>query len=139
MTWDVYAMRAPGVRRLEDLSDSFAPRILGQADTIVAAIREAAPHVDATDPSWLLLKGPDHDVEISLGKAAQVHSLTFYIAGGDGAVPLVLDLCRRLAITPFDTESGDVLTSGSQPPSPPPPDEDDDAGGKRKWWRRGGS
>lgn len=137
MTWDVYAMRAPGRRRLEDLSDTFRPPLLGQAESVIETIRAAAPHADASDPSWLTLRGPDHSIEISLGKGAQVHSLTFYIAAGAGAVPLVLDICRRLAITPFDTESGEVLTATSQPPTAPPPD-DDEAGGKRRWWRRGG-
>lgn len=137
MSWDVYAIRAPGrVQRLEDLSDTHRPALLGQADSVIETIREAAPQVDASDPSWLVLSGPDHRVEISLGKGAQVHSLTFYITGGASAVPVVLDLCRRLAVTPFDTESGDVLTASSQPPAGPPPDDDD--GGKRHWWQRGG-
>ena len=139
MTWDVYAMRAPGrVQRLEDLSESFRPPLLGQADSVIETIREAAPQVDASDPSWLVLAAPDHTVEISLGKGAQVHSLTFYISGGAGAVPVVLDLCRRLAVTPFDTDSGDVLTAASQPPAGPAPDEDE-ANGKRHWWQRGGN
>ena len=139
MTWDVYAIRAPAhVRRLEDLSDRHSPRLVGVADSVVEAIQSAVPGVDATDRTWLLVNGSDHSVEISIGKGAQVHSITFYLSGGERAVPVVLDLCRRLAVTPFDTETGDVLTASSQPPAGPPPEEDSDRGGRRRWWRRGG-
>lgn len=139
MTWDVYAIRAPAhVRRLEDLSDRHSPRIIGTADAVTDAIRAAVPDVDTTDPTWLRLDRPDHSVEIAVGKGAQVHSITFYLGGGDRAVPVVLDLCRRLAVTPFDTETGEVLTATSVPPAGPPPDDDADRSGKRRWWRRAG-
>jgi len=135
MTWDVHAMRAPRqVQRLEDLPDTHRPRVVGQADSVVATILEAAPDADVSDPSWLVLKGPGHTIEISLGKGAQVHSLTFYIDGGTSAVPVVLDVCGRLAVTPFDTESGEILTATSQPPAGPPPD--DEPTEKRRWWKR---
>jgi hypothetical protein len=134
MSWDVYAVRAPAhLRRLEDLPDG-SPPLVGQANDLVAAIREAAPHVDSTDPTWLLLEGSDHSVEVSLGKFDKVHSITFYINGGDGAVGVVLDLCRRLGVTPYDTETGDKLKADSKPPSGPPPD--DDPPEKRHWWQR---
>jgi len=140
VSWDVYAVRAPThIRRLDDLPDG-SPPLVGDADDLVATIRAAAPHVDATDPTWLLLEAADHSVEIALGKSARVHSITFYINSGAGAVPLVLDLCRRLAVTPYDTESGDQLSPESQPPAGPPPDDERDGSGRRRWWqRRGGT
>ncbi len=103
------------------------------AQDVVAAVREVAPHLDTSDPRWLRLTGPDHQIEIALGKGIRVHALSFYIARGDGAVPLVLEVCRALGVTPFDTETGEVLTPESRPPaSAPVGDADDD----RPWWRR---
>ena len=136
MTWDVYALRAPrGARRVEDLPDGFVPPAIGNPDEVVEVIRQAARHVDASDPRWLTLEAPDHSIEVALGKGVRVHDLTFYIRGGEGAVAVVLDVCRRLAVTPYDTETGEVLTATSQPPAPPPDEEPAEAQ-RRPWWRR---
>ncbi len=133
MTWDVYAVRAPaGARRLEDLPDGYRPPLLGSNDAVVDTIRAVARTVDSTDPTWLVLTGEDHAIEVSLGKSAQVHDLTFYVRGGDGAVPVILDVCRRLAATPYDTESGNVVTAGFQPPPPPTAAEEAPT---RRWWQ----
>ena len=96
-------------------------------------VQRVAPHVDASDPRWLRLEGPDHRIEVALGKGIKVHDLSFYIGPGEGAVPLVLEVCRSLGITAYDTETGEALTVDSRPPADVPPGEDDD---ERPWWRR---
>jgi hypothetical protein len=143
MTWDVYALRAPrGARSVEQIPDGYSGPAIGDPDDVVEVVRRVAPHVDATDPRWLRLEGPDHRIEVALGKGIQVHDVTFYIGRGDGAeeingaVPIVLEVCRSLAITAFDTETGEVLTSSSQPPPDAPPDDDDADEDDRPWWRR---
>jgi hypothetical protein len=138
MTWDVYAVRAPvGVRRLEDLPAGFTPPPLGSVTDVVATFREAAPEVDAADPAWLRLVGPDHDVDVALGKALHVRDVTFYVNGGDGSVAVILDVSRRLGVTAFDTESGERLTPESKPPTPAPLADDELAAErKRHWWQR---
>ena len=135
MTWDVYALRAPrGARSVEQIPDGYTGPAIGDPDDVVAAVRAVAPHLDTSDPRWLRLTAPDHQIEIALGKGIRVHDVTFYIGGGEGAVPVVLDVCRSLGITPFDTETGEVLTTASQPPADEPAAavHDDD----RPWWRR---
>lgn len=138
MTWDVYAVKAPpGARRLDDLSDAYGSDPVGTVEEVVALIREGAPHVDATDPTWLVVEGEDHSFDVSLGKGVHVRDVTFYIRHGDGAVNLVLELSRRLSVRAFDTETGEMLTPSSTAPvfDPGPDDEDDTP--KRRWWRRG--
>lgn len=139
MTWDVYAVKAPpGARRLEDLADAYGSRPVGTVEEVVALIREGAPHADASDPTWLVVEGADHSFDVSLGKGVQVRDVTFYIRHGEGSVPLVLDLSRRLSVRAFDTETGEMLTPSSTPPVyDPGPEEDDDDPPRRKWWRRG--
>lgn len=137
MTWAIYAMRGPGgVRRLEDMPQAYRPPPLGPAARVVTLIREAVPDVDATDPTWLRITGPDYSVEATIGKGVEVRDVTFYLGGGERAIPVVLQVCRHLRVTPYDTESGEMLTESSRPPSPPPLDEDEMAGGggKRRWW-----
>jgi hypothetical protein len=135
MSWAIYAMRTPGgARRLDDISDEYAPPSLGTAERVVERIREVAPELDSSDPKWLRLTGPDHAVEVTLGKGVHVHDITFYINGGDRAVAMVLEVCRHLGVMPYDTESGDMLTEDSKPPVPPPLEPDELP--KRHWWQR---
>lgn len=134
MTWDVYALRAPrGARSVEQIPDGYTGPAIGDPDDVLEAVRRAAPHLDATDPRWLVVAGPDHRLEVALGKDIRVHDLTFYIEQGEGSVPIVLDVCRSLGITPFDTETGEVLTVDSRAPEPEPAGPDDE---DRPWWRR---
>jgi hypothetical protein len=136
MTWDVYALRPPrGARSVEQIPDGYTGPDIGDPDDVVAKIRAAAPHLDASDPRWLRLDGPDHHIEIALGKGIRVHDVTFYISGGDGAVGVVLDVCRSVGVVPFDTETGAVLNADSQPPADTPPDDDDEDDAV-PWWRR---
>ena len=135
MTWDVYAVRALGARTVEELPEGYAGPDIGDPDDIVRTVRRLAPHVNADDPRWLRIEGPDHQIEVALGKDIRVHDVTFYIGRGDAAVPIVLDVCQSLGITPFDTDTGERLTASSRPPADAPigADEDDD---DRPWWRR---
>lgn len=136
MSWDVYAARPPHLgAALEDLPTGRALPIIGTPDDIIDTVRKAAPHVVADDPTWLTFKGDDHWIEMLLGKDVHVRDVTFFIRSGEGAVPVVLEVCRALRITPYDTETGQRLTESSRPPEPPPEDEDEGEG-KRRWWRR---
>ncbi len=135
MTWDVYALRPPrGARSVDQIPDGYSAPAIGTAEEVVEAVREVAPHVDAQARGWLRLDGPDHQIEVALGKDVRVHDVTFYIGGGEGAVAVVLDVCRSLRIVPFDTETGGVLTPDSQRVVDAPPEDDD--GDDRPWWRR---
>ena len=63
MTWDVYAVRAPrGARSVEEIPEGFSGPDIGDPDHVVEVVRRAAPHVDATDPRWLRIEGPDHRI-----------------------------------------------------------------------------
>jgi hypothetical protein len=138
MTWDVYALRAPrGARSVDQIPEGYSGPAIGDPEQVVEVVRQVAPHVDATDPRWLRLDAPDHHIEVALGKGIRVHDVTFYIGGGDGAVPVVLEVCRSLAITAFDTDTGEVLTASSRPPAAAPPEDDEDEDDEeRPWWRR---
>jgi hypothetical protein len=101
MTWDVYAVRAPrGARTVEDIPADFSGPDIGDPEDVIRTVRRVAPHVDASDPRWLRLEGPDHRIEVALGKGIKVHDLSFYIGPGDGGVPLVLEVCRSLGSRP---------------------------------------
>lgn len=117
------------------MPDGYAPPSLGTAEEVIERVRAVAPDVDASKRSWLTFSGPDHDVELSIGKNVQVRDLTFYINGGTDSIRLVMDISSKLGVTPYDTESGDFLTEESAPPVPPPLTEDELEDG-RSWWQR---
>lgn len=135
MSWDVYALTGTrGARRLEDLPEPFVPLPIGTQAVVIEKVRDVAPHVEVVDQSWLRLSGRDHSIEVSLGKGEQVRDVTFFIHEGDGAVPVVRSVCRSLALTAYDTETGELLTAESTRPQPPEPEPEDV--GKKRWWRR---
>jgi hypothetical protein len=136
VSWDVYAVRGTrGARRLEDLPEPFTPPTIGTQAAVIEKVRDVAPHVEVIDSSWLRLVGSDHSIELSLGKAEQVRDVTFFIHKGDGAVAVVRSVCRSLALTAYDTETGELLrddatapqAAGSAEPERPT---------SRRWWRR---
>ena len=138
MSWAIYAMRGPGgVRRLDDIPDGYSPPSLGTAEEVVALVREVVPDVDATRRSWLRMEGPDHDVEMTIGKGVDVRDITFYLNNGPRSIPIVLEISHRLGVTPYDTESGNFLTEESRPPVPPPLSDDEIKMNKPKWWKFG--
>ena len=75
MTWDVYAVKAPGARTVEQIPEGLARSDIGNPDDVVEAVRRVAPHLDAKDPRWLRLEGPDHEIEVALGKGIRVHDV----------------------------------------------------------------
>ncbi|TWD81780.1 hypothetical protein FB561_2903 [Kribbella amoyensis] len=138
MSWAIYAMRGPGgVRRLEEIPEGYEPPSLGTAADVVEVVREVVPTVDASKRSWLLLQGDDHDFEMSIGKGVEIRDITFYLNDGPRSIPLVMEISRRLGVTPYDTESGDFLTEESRPPVPPPLTEEEIKANKPKWWKFG--
>lgn len=140
VTWDVYAIAAGGLRRLDDLPATYRPPIIGSHEAVAARIREIAPDVDASDPAWLRLAGPDHTVDISLGKGLDVREVIFYLdeSAGGAAVGRVVELCRHLALRPFDTETGEVLTADTTRMQAPPMDAEELRESQKKpWWKLG--
>lgn len=138
MSWAVYAMRGPGgVRRLDDIPVDYEPPSVGSSTDVVAAVRELVPDVDTSKPSWLALRSADFDVEMTIGKGVEVRDITFYLNDGPRSIPIVMEISRKLGVTPYDTESGDFLTEESRPPVPPPMTPDEIKMNKPKWWKFG--
>jgi hypothetical protein len=138
VTWDIYALRGPGgARTVEQIPQDWQPPPIGSHEEIAERLREAVPQADVTDPTWLRIRGEGWLVEAALGKAPQVHDVSFYVTGGEhpDAVGAVLRVTRALRITAYDTETGEILTPESRPPVVPPPGEDEDDEPRRPWWR----
>lgn len=135
MTWAVYAMSAPGgARSLDAVPEGYRPPPLGTAEDVLARIRDTAPEADTGDPRWIRITGDEYDIEATVGKGVDVRDVTFYVKSGAKSATRVMEICSKLGITAYDTETGDALTPASAPPVPPPLDPDELP--KRRWWRR---
>jgi len=119
------------------MPDGYEPPSVGMATDVIDVVREVVPDVDASKPSWLTLRSADYDVEMTIGKGVQVRDITFYLNDGPRSIPIVMEISRRLGVTPYDTESGDFLTEESRPPVPPPLTDDEIRANKPKWWKFG--
>jgi hypothetical protein len=115
----------------------YEPPAVGTATDVVAMVREVVPDVDTSKPSWLALRSPEYDVEMTIGKGFEVRDITFYLNDGPRSIPIVMEISRRLGVTPYDTESGNFLTEESRPPVPPPMTADEVKMNKPKWWKFG--
>ncbi|MBB6566731.1 hypothetical protein [Kribbella sandramycini] len=125
------------MRRLEDMPDGYEPPSVGRSGEVVDVVREVVPGVDVSKPSWLVLRSDEFDVEMTIGKGIEVRDITFYLNDGARSIPIVMEISRRLGVTPYDTESGDFLTEESRPPVPPPLTPDEIRANKPKWWKFG--
>ena len=115
----------------------YEPPAVGTATDVVAKVREVVPDVDTSKPSWLALRSPEYDVEMTIGKGVEVRDITFYLNDGPRSIPIVMEISRRLGVTPYDTESGNFLTEESRPPVPPPMEPDEIKMNKPNWWKFG--
>jgi len=114
VSWDVYAfVPPPGVSRVEDIPNDYEGPSLGRREAVIEAIRENAPHMDSSDPSWLTLNGPDHLIELGLGRKDEVYGIMFFCRGGDGVIPLILAICARLGAVAYDTSEGEFLSEST--------------------------
>ena len=121
------------------MPDGYEPPSVGMATEVIEVVREVVPDLDVTKPSWLTLRSADYDVEMTIGKGVQVRDITFYLNDGPRSIPIVMEISRRLGVTPYDTESGNFLTEESRPPVPPPLTDDEIKANKPKWWKFGRS
>jgi hypothetical protein len=116
MRRDVFVFVAPeGLSALADLPTGYQMPSLGTRDEVIATIWRLAPHVDESDPEWLVVKGPDFVLEVSLGSEAVLDSFMFFAPAGDRADPLMAAIAQALGAALFDASSGTLLARRADP------------------------
>lgn len=114
MSWDVLVLRLPeGCASLGELPEDFAGLPLGPRADVVAALAEAVPDADLSDPAWGELEGAGWSVELNIGDREPVDDVMLHIrGGGDDVLPVVLRIAAALGARACDTAGGAVMGPG---------------------------
>jgi ABC-type amino acid transport substrate-binding protein len=103
MSWDVFVQDLPrDAQSVADIPTDFTPGVLGTRAWVLAAIAEAAPFADYSDPTWIRISSPEADLEINLGTEDPVPGFAFHIRGGNNVVGLVADILTKLGVRGLD-------------------------------------
>ena len=114
MSWDVLLLRLPDdVTSVQEISPDHAPAPLGWRHDVLAAVTQAVPEVDLSDPAWGELSGATWSIELNIGSEDPVDSIMLHIRGsGDDVLTRVLRLAEALRCKALDCAEGDLITPG---------------------------
>ncbi|MGI5478727.1 hypothetical protein [Streptomyces lavendofoliae] len=114
MSWDVLLLRLPdNVASVHEMSGDHTSPPLGRLHDVLAAVAQAVPHADLSDPIWGDLLGPTWCMELNIGDDDPVDSITLHIRGsGDDVLTPVFRLAETLGCKVLDCAEGDLITAG---------------------------
>ncbi|WP_328580566.1 hypothetical protein [Streptomyces sp. NBC_00370] len=114
MSWDVILLRLPDdVTSVQEIPANYTPDPLGRRHDVLAAVTQAVPDVDLSDPAWGELSGPTWSIELNIGSEDPVDSVMLHIRGsGDDVLTPVLHLAQALRCKALDCAEGDLITPG---------------------------
>lgn len=111
VSWDISIMDLPSdAASIADIPDDFQPEPLGSRVDLIAAIREVAPSVDFSDPSWGELVTPDFVIEFNMGSEEVVDSMMLHVRGGEPVVDFLDALLTRLGRRAIDCSEGEFFS-----------------------------
>ncbi|MDU0258388.1 hypothetical protein RVN83_36285 [Streptomyces sp. PU10] len=112
MSWDVLLLRLPDdVTSVQQIPDDYTPAPLGSQHDVLAAITQAIPETDLTDPTWGELLGSTWSMELNIGAGDPVDSVMLHIRGsGDDVLTSVFHLAGALRCKVLDCAAGDLIT-----------------------------
>ncbi|MFD6150974.1 hypothetical protein [Streptomyces sp. NPDC060243] len=114
MSWDVLLLRLPDdVTSMEEIPADYISPPLGRSDQVLAAVTQAVPEVDLSDPAWGEFLGPAWSIELNIGSEDPVDSIMLHIRGsGDDVLTPVLRLAEALRCKALDCAGGNLITPG---------------------------
>ncbi|MFB6904081.1 hypothetical protein ACFCWB_07395 [Streptomyces bacillaris] len=113
MSWDVLLLHLPDdITSVQQIPDAHTPALIGSRRDILAAITQANPDTDLTDPTWGELLGPTWSMELNIGAEDPVDSVMLHIRGsGDDVLTPVFRLAGALGCKVLDCAAGDLISS----------------------------
>ncbi|WP_370416396.1 hypothetical protein [Streptomyces fradiae] len=114
MSWDVILLRLPDdVTSVQEIPADYAPDPLGRRDDVLAAVAQAVPDADLSDPAWGEMSSPTSSIELNVGSEDPVDTVMLHIRGsGDRVLTPVLRLAAALRCEALDCAEGELITPG---------------------------
>ncbi|WP_228984485.1 hypothetical protein, partial [Streptomyces sp. DH12] len=85
----------------------------GRRGDVLAAVTQAVPDVDLSDPEWGEISNPTRSNELNIGSEDPVESVMLHIRGsGDDVLTPVLRLAEALRCKALDCAEGNLITPG---------------------------
>lgn len=112
MSWDVLLLRLPAhITSVGEVPDDYTTPPLGRLQDVLAAVGQAVPEADLSDPAWGELLGPGWSMELNIGSTDPVDSIMLHIRGsGDDVLTPVFRLAAALDCKVLDCSEGDLIT-----------------------------
>ncbi|MHA5052509.1 hypothetical protein [Streptomyces sp. SD15] len=114
MSWDVLLLRLPdNVTSVHEVPGDHTSSPLGRRHDVLAAVAQAVPDADLSDPTWGELLGPTWSMELNIGHEDPVDSIMLHIRGsGDDVLTRVFRLAESLGCRVLDCAEGDLIAAG---------------------------
>ncbi|MFE1879953.1 hypothetical protein [Streptomyces diastatochromogenes] len=114
MSWDVLLLRLPDdLTSVHEIPADHTQDSLGRRRDVLAAVTQACPEADLSDPTWGELSGPTWSIELDIGSEDPVDSIMLHIRGsGDDVLTPVFRLAEALRCKVLDCAEGDLIASG---------------------------
>jgi hypothetical protein len=112
MSWDALLLRLPAhVTSVGEVPDDCTTPPLGGRPAVLAAVSQALPEADLSDPVWGELFGAGWSMELNIGSEDPVDSIMLHIRGsGDDVLTPVFQLAAALDCKVLDCSEGDLIT-----------------------------
>lgn len=114
MSWDVALLRTE-YRTVASIPRDHKPGPIEDRAALIAVLTRSFAGLDARDPSWLLLDGPDWSIEISLGDSDPIEVITLHVRGADEVLQVIRNLCEVLGTKAIDYSTGEFIDFDGDP------------------------
>lgn len=116
MSWDITIQRfSREYTSVEDIPDDEPCLSLGSRSEIQAAISQAFPATDWSDPAWGLYDSPFGSIEFNLGESEEIDGFMLHVRAAEQVVPMIVALCKANCWQALDCSSGDFLEKSTDP------------------------
>jgi len=107
MSWDIYAMGGlpTNARTFKEIPSDFKATPIGGLQEVREKLIALLPGVDASDPLWLVVDGPDFSIEIGVGDEDPCEGFAFFVRGSEGAVAIVSGILAAFGMRALDAQS----------------------------------
>ena len=111
MSWDIIIQDFPqGVTDINDISDDFAPKMIGMRADLIARIQAIFPVANFSDPSRGVLEGDGYSIEFGMGSDAECDVIMLNVRGGSWAVIAVTAVVEHLGLRAYDIGAEDFFS-----------------------------